>query len=98
MVGEVRNAELDLERTPFYPRNPRKHILLKSRNRLAESFEIAWYEGNNYLNVFVDAGVHKARFIIPLRLVEQLIDSLAKYKDKLVKAHEEWKRRRLFLI
>jgi len=57
-------------------RNPDKEILFQVRNKLREQIQIAHYKGNDYLNVFVDAGVHDSRFMLTKRQVEELVKAL----------------------
>jgi len=57
-------------------RNPDKKILFQVRNKLREQIQIAHYKGNNYLNVFVDAGVHDSRFMLTKKQVLELLKAL----------------------
>jgi len=57
-------------------RNPDKKILFQVRNKMREQVQIAHYKGNDYLNVFVDGGVHDSRFMITKKQVVELVKAL----------------------
>jgi len=45
-------------------RNPNKTVLFEIRNKLNEKIQFAHYKGNDFVNVFVNGGVHNLRFVL----------------------------------
>jgi len=90
-IWEIRDSDIDNQEYILKPRNPRKRKILKIQNRLGEELSICWYEGNDYLNVFVDAGPHKARYMIT---AEQILE-LRRKINKVWKEIKKWHGKRL---
>jgi hypothetical protein len=73
-------------RTDFHrKKNPNKKVLFQVINRWKEKLSICYYVGNDFLNVFIDAGIHKVRFIITKEQLDSLISTCTMYKSKLKK-------------
>ena len=86
-VWEIRDSDIDNQEYIFKPRNPRKKQILKVTNKLGEELSICWYEGNDYLNVFVDAGPHKARYMLTIEQLEKFISTIVLLLKELKKWH-----------
>jgi hypothetical protein len=59
--------------------NPNREVIFMVQNRMRERFRVVFYPKNNYLNLFVDAGVHTARFILTKKNIEELLVQLAEW-------------------
>lgn len=64
-------------------RNPNKTILWQTTNKFDEKIQLAHYKGNDYINIFVDGGVHSVRFMLTKDGIGQLIQVLKYYIDNL---------------
>jgi predicted RND superfamily exporter protein len=67
---------IKVKATKLSKRNPDKTILFQVRNKMKEQIQIAHYKGNDYLNIFVDAGVHDSRFMLTREQVLELVKTL----------------------
>jgi len=77
-------------KTKFHiKKNPNKKTVFQVENKWKEKFSIVYYEGNNYLNVFVDAGTTPSRFIISKDSLDNLLSTCTKYRDMLDKCNVE---------
>jgi len=70
-------------------KNPDKKTIFQIENKWREKFSIVYYKGNNYLNVFVDAGTHPSRFVISRDKLGDLVSICTKYIDMLDKCNLE---------
>jgi hypothetical protein len=45
-------------------RNPDKTVLFEIRNKFNEKIQFDHYKGNDFINIFVNGGVHSLRFVL----------------------------------
>lgn len=64
-------------------RNPNKTILWQTTNKFDEKIQLAHYKDNDYINIFVDGGVHAVRFMLTKKGMEELVTVLKYYIDNL---------------
>lgn len=88
-IGEEKTS---IGKTTFKrKKNPNKKTVFQIENKWREKFSIVYYEGNNYLNVFVDAGATPSRFVLSKDMLDNLLSTCTKYSNMLDKLKEEKK-------
>lgn len=60
-------------------KNPDKKTVFQVTNKWKERLNLVWYKGNDFLNVFIDGGMYKMRFIITRDQLERLVSTCTKY-------------------
>ena len=71
-----------LEKQEFFKKkNPDKTVLFQLKNKYDEQIQIAHYKGNDFLNLFIDGGVHHTRFVLSKNLAEHLVHVLLRYLE-----------------
>lgn len=63
--------------------NPDREVLCCLRNNWDETMKVVHYKGKDFLNVFVDGGIHPSNFIITLKNVGILIHELTAIQEKM---------------
>jgi len=58
-------------------RNPDKKVLFEIRNKMNEKIQFCHYKGNDFINIFVNGGVHSTRFVLNKEGIDSLQNSLA---------------------
>jgi hypothetical protein len=76
----------------FYGRNKKRHEILRVRTKYGDELRFVWYEGNDYINVFADAGIHKARYMITLNQLTQFLNSTIVLYSTMLKLHKKFRK------
>lgn len=80
----------EIGQTTFhFKKNPNKTTVFQAVNKWKESLNIVHYDGNDFLNVFIDGGVHHMRFILSKEQLERLVSTCTNYVTRLEKVSEE---------
>lgn len=60
---------------------PEDYVTL--HNKFRETVRFQWKEGKDYIGVFVNAGMHKSFFALPVIRIDEVINYLMKMKKKI---------------
>jgi len=66
-------------------RNPDKKILFEKYNQFKEKIQLAHYKDNDFVNLFINGGVHSVRFTITLEDLNNLISVLQNIRIRITK-------------
>jgi hypothetical protein len=73
-----------VEAKQIMKRNPDKKILFEKYNQFKEKVQLAHYKNNDFVNLFIDGGVHPVRFTITLEDLNNLIHVLNDIRIRII--------------
>ena len=78
----VSRSRIDTEAMKKATIPPENYLTL--HNKFRETIRLQWKEGKDYIGVFVNAGMHKSFFALPVVRVDEMINFLLKKKKEIL--------------